>query len=300
MTTGAPGGRASGPEDLAGAAPAPAPEALIAHWRAAGVVPERARWQALGGGRSNALWRIEGTGAAPLVCKLFRPEGQTPLFGNDPAAEAAALTALAGTGLAPALVAMGETPAGPSVIYRHVAGQPWRSGDDPAPVARALRRLHGRPLPAGLADAPMGAAALIAQTRRILAEIGADLPLPEPVDLAPGVPVFLHGDATAGNALVTPSGVVFIDWQCPARGDATEDLATFLSPAMQILSGNSPLSPAAEAAFLTAYEAPEVVSRYRDLAPAYHARMAAYCLWRAARGEDAYRAAAEAELARFR
>lgn len=267
------------------------PAALVAYWRAAGAVPDSEPWVALAGGRSNALWRV-----GDRVCKLFRPEGDTPLFANDAGAEARALEALAGTGLAPRLVAFGESPAGPSLIYIHVAGRPWVVGDDPAPVARALARLHALALSDGFPPAPMGAAALIAQA----AAMGAEGRPPDLPDLPSASRVFLHGDATAGNALVKADGVTFIDWQCPALGDATEDLATFLSPAMQHLSGNAPLSPEAESAFLEAYGDPKTVARYRALAPAYHWRMAAYCDWRAARGEAAYIQAAALERARLR
>lgn len=241
-----------------------------------------------------------------LVCKLYRPGGDTPLFANDPAAEAAALAALSGTGLAPRLVAASRTPAGGSLVYSHVAGRPWRNGDDPAAVARALSRLHAAPLPADLPRLPVGAAAVSAQAHEMLdglgaagATLAARLPAGT-VGMPAPARVFIHGDATAGNVLVGPDGITFIDWQCPAAGDPCEDLATFLSPAMQALSGNAPLTPEAEDAFLSAYGDAETVARFRALAPFYHGRMAAYCQWRAARGDAGYGAAAELEIARIR
>lgn len=296
------------------------------------MIAPGASWVVLTGGRTNATWRIDttttpnttpntgpntgtntgpnalpDTGPAPtsIVCKLYRPGGDTPLFANDPGAEAEALAALTGSDLAPRLIAAGETPAGGSLLYTHVPGRPWRDGDDPAPVARALSKLHAAAPPKGLSRLPLGGAALAAQAQEMLDGLGApgralaEL-IPDGPPLRAATPVFLHGDATAGNVLVGSAGITFIDWQCPALGDATADLATFLSPAMQALSGNVPLSPEAEAAFLAAYGDPKVAARYRALARLYHARMAAYCLWRAARGDAGYGPAAELEIAQIR
>lgn len=288
------------------------PPALVQHWRAQlpAEFPSAARWRALAGGRTNAVWQVRG-GPQPLVVKLYRAEAHTPLFANDPDAEAASLSALSATGLAPDFVAAGITPAGRSLVYRHVAGRPWAAGDDPRPVAQALGRLHAHPLPDTLSALPTGPARLRDTTLDICAELDANdaSPLRASVtqlpDLAPAFPAFIHGDATAGNTLVTSDGITFIDWQCPAIGDPADDLAVFLSPAMQLASGNVPLSPEDEARFLDSYAvaAPhgaQTVARYRATAPLYRARMAAYALWRLKRGEVAYAAAAAAELARLR
>lgn len=281
------------------------PPDLVAHWSGeAGILPAGAGWAPLHGGRTNASWRVSGGGGA-FVVKLFRPGSGTPLFPNDPEAEAAALTALTDTGLAPRLLAKAITPAGASVVYAHVAGRGWRPGDDPADVARALARLHREPAPPVLPEASSEPAALRAQALGMLAglgEAGAALAAREPTPAAglPAVrPVFLHGDATASNTLVTPGGITFIDWQCPARGDPGLDLAIFLSPAMQTVSGNRPLTATETARFLSAYRDETVAARYRALAPLFHWRMAAYCLWRAARGDEGYREAAALELAQL-
>lgn len=286
--------------------PGEPPEALVAHWVSAGVLDPGSYWVALSGGRTNAVWRVDPPDGGPAkVCKLFRAEGETPLFDNDPASERLALEALAGTSLAPGLVAAGATAAGQSLVYAHVAGRGWTAQDDPAPVARALARLHACTAPVGLPKKPMGPEFLREQTLAMLAGLGAggaDLGGLEPA--IPALPtvqaVFLHGDATAGNALVVDSDITFIDWQCPARGDAAEDLAVFLSPAMQMVSGNAQLSVAQEEAFLAAYGDASTVARYRTLRPLFHWRMAAYARWRAARGDTGYAAAAEAEIAALR
>ncbi|GKY86704.1 aminoglycoside phosphotransferase family protein [Sinisalibacter aestuarii] len=286
--------------------------ALAAFWAAhrPEVFAGAANWTALSGGRTNAVWRVQ-TPAGALVVKLYRADAATPLFANDPEAEAASLAALAGTGLAPDLVATALTPQGPSLVYSHIAGRPWQAADNPSLVAEALARLHARALPDGLPMRPPGADRLRAEALAMLDDLGpqgaalaALRPgaLPDPGD-AP--PAFIHGDATAANALVTGAGLTFIDWQCPGGGDAADDLAVFLSPAMQAVSGNAPLTAAGEAAFLASYQAAgadhaRTVARYHARAPLYHWRMAAYATWRAARGDDAYAAAAALETARLK
>lgn len=276
------------------------PARLRAFWIDRGVVDPQARWSPLAGGRTNAVWKV-GTDPGAQVCKLFRPGATTPLFANDPAAEALALTALSGTGIAPALVAAANSPLGESLVYTHVAGAPWRG--DVAPVAALLRRLHDHGAPQDLPGSATGAARLIGQGRAILTQIGdagealaalePALPAAEP---APA-PVFLHGDVVPGNLLAGPEGALtLIDWQCPSRGEACDDLALFLSPGMQHAYGNPPLSAADEVAFLAAYGDGAAAARYRTLAPAYHWRMAAYCLWKARMGDGAYLRGAELEI----
>ncbi len=56
--------------------------------------------------------------------------------------------------------------------------------------------------------------------------------------------------------------LTLIDWQCPAIGDPCLDLALFLSPTMQQVNGKTPLSGAEVAAFLEAYDNPQVTCRY--------------------------------------
>lgn len=247
---------------------------LIAYWEAQGAVAAGLRWEVLTGGNTNALWRV-----GDRIVKQFREEAETPLFANNPGDEQIALRTLAGTGLAPRLIAA----EGDSVVYQRVEGMGWQPEDGVEIVARALADLHGRDVPAGLPHAPMGKDKLVAKTM----ELGVDVPV-VPDDLPPAKPVFLHGDPTAANALVHGDDVTFIDWQCPAEGDACDDLAIFLSPAMQAMSGNRPLTEDEVNGFLVAYGDDGVTARYRALAPLYAARMRGYCRWRAARGDDGY------------
>ncbi|MDZ7906962.1 MAG: aminoglycoside phosphotransferase family protein, partial [Gemmobacter sp.] len=75
------------------------PPPVLARLRA--MLPDLAAEPAvpLRGGRCNRLWRI-----GSVVAKLYASGSARPLFPNDPLAEAAALQALAGTGLAPGLL----------------------------------------------------------------------------------------------------------------------------------------------------------------------------------------------------
>ena len=91
-------------------------------------------------------------------------------------------------------------------------------------------------------------------------------------------------------------GLKLIDWQCPAIGDPCEDIAVFLSPAMQIIYRGTALSTAERNAFLRAYPDEATIQRYRQLEPWYHWRMAAYCLWKEARGDKHAARAYAAEI----
>ncbi|MCT8158649.1 aminoglycoside phosphotransferase family protein [Pseudoruegeria sp. SHC-113] len=262
-----------------------------------GLIPAATRWAVLAGGRSNALWRVQG-GGVDLVCKLYRPARGNALFPNEAEAEAVALQALAGTELAPPFLGKADSPLGVVILYGFVPGTHGEVA--PQDVARALGRLHGLPQrpelrrtgsdPAEIAK--MGRFFLEGNRESRLAEM-----LPEVPPLPPASSCLIHGDAVPANIIASDSGPVFIDWQCPALGDAAEDLAIYLSPAMQQIYGSGPLTEAQQAAFLAAYPDAETAARYRALAPLFHWRMAAYCDWKARRGEAEYARARDLEIA---
>ena len=244
-----------------------------------------AEWQPLSGGRTNHVWRV-----GDVVVKSYDPAAASALFPNDPLAEVAALRHFAPLGLAPDLLAFGAA----WVAYRHVPGQAW--GTDVASVATLLARLHQSPLPLPpFRMLATGAQALAEQTRQMMAMAGLHAEIPQTPDLPPVTPRPVHGDAVAGNIIVGPQGLRLIDWQCPALGDPAEDIATFLSPAMQTLYRGHPLSLPQVKAFLAAYPDASVAKRYRSLRPLFRLRMQAHCLLRAARGDAGYAAAALAE-----
>ncbi|MEI6801465.1 MAG: phosphotransferase, partial [Pseudomonadota bacterium] len=80
----------------------------------------------------------------------------------------------------------------------------------------------------------------------------------------------------------------FIDWQCPGLGDPAEDLATFLSPAMQWLYTGRTLGPDQRSRFLHAYPDQATVARFQALEPLFTWRIAAHCRYRAAKGDADY------------
>ena len=241
-----------------------------------------AEWHPLEGGRSNRVWRC-----GALVVKRYLAEAATPLFPNDPRLEAAALQALAPSGLAPVLVAQGDG----WVAWHHVAGRVWQG--EPC-VASLLQRLSSVPAFPGLDVRPMGARDIAAQATSFAPRNMP--PLPDLVEVVLPAPSLLHGDLVPGNILTTANGLCLIDWQCPAMGDPVDDLALFLSPAMQWLYRGKTLEAAARQGLLA--QLPEALRhRYRQLAPLLHWRIAAHCAFRAARGDHGYDMALRLELA---
>lgn len=252
----------------------------------------------LQGGRSNRVWRSDDR-----VVKLYQGERGNPLFANDPAREAAALAALSGTGMVPPLQSAGQFEGHNWLIYDHITGAPWQQ--DSGHVAQVLGRLHDQPEFKGLPRGVNGSGALEAQARGILDQCATEPDLVaqigemRPIGQVPPLSQLslIHGDPVPGNLLAHDGTLTLIDWQCPQMGDPSEDLALFLSPAMQFLYRGAVLSKSEEEAFLSAYPDPRVVGRYLSLRPWFHWRMAAYCLWRCARGNPRDRQAFNLELA---
>ncbi len=281
---------------------APASDAVLAAFAraVAAACPglDAAGWQRLSGGRSNRVYRA-GHSSGPAICKVYGP-GETPLFPNRPADETQTLRHLAGSGLAPALLASGRTGGQDWIVYR--MAEPAAATPRPAHVARALGRLHTQPAPAAgslrrltLPRARAEALAALAgvpdpQARAIAAREPACPALDEGVAL-------LHGDPVPGNIVPGAASVCFIDWQCPALGDPLFDIALYLSPAMQTVHAGQPLSPADEAAFRDAYPDRPALSRLDAARPLLTWRMMAYCAWKIARGDLAYAPGLEAESA---
>ncbi|CAD0186177.1 thiamine kinase [Ruegeria sp. THAF57] len=276
------------------------PRDLFDHLRSTGLVDANARFQTLYGGRTNQVWKVLG-GDGDKVLKLYRSKLRNPLFRNDAELEARCLNALEPMGFAPRLRATGKHDNGLWVFYDHAPGSPWQSGT--TCVAELLRKLHMLDISIEVPAGCNGSADLAHQTQQILnmclsdqkaqlARMRPDSPVP-----ATNHTCLVHGDPVAGNILVDATGLTLIDWQCPARGDPCEDIALFLSPAMQQLYRGAPLRAAEEAQFLSAYDRPEITHRYRELQKWYAWRMAAYCLWRVENGATDYSAALDLEIA---
>ncbi|QFT74300.1 phosphotransferase [Ruegeria sp. THAF33] len=270
--------------------PAP-PRDLVDHLHAQRLVNAHPRFATLYGGRTNKVWKVKGRDS-DKVLKLYSTALRNPLFRNDAELEALCLKALGTTGFVPRLRATGQYKEARWVFYDHAPGAPWRQ--DSAQVGALLRKLHTLPIAVQAPAGCNGSADLRAHGKRILqgcTSNGRD----KLADLQPSNSVaptqqtcLIHGDPVAGNILVATGGLTLIDWQCPALGDPCEDLALFLSPAMQQLYRGSPLSKKEEDQFLSAYGRPEIVARYEQLRPWYAWRMATYCLWRAENGAPDY------------
>lgn len=244
----------------------------------------KADWQPLQGGRTNSVWRVGG-----FVVKCHRPDASTPLFPNDPRAEAAALDLLSPFALSPRLRARGEN----WIIYDHVIGPRWQG--DPAPIAAMLHRLNGVAVsPDAFRPLPNGSAALLAHAASF-APAGFPAPPPDP-GIPRVIPRLVHGDAVPGNVLTTPTGPLLIDWQCPGMGDPAEDLATLTSPAMMWLYTGQNMPLGWVDALLGGYPCAATVARTRALRPLYLWRIAAHCAWKAARGDADYAQALQIEL----
>ncbi|CUH42532.1 phosphotransferase family protein [Ruegeria atlantica] len=281
-------------------APTHPPSDLIDDLRARGLVQPGAEFQTLYGGRTNQVWKVLG-GSGDKVLKLYRATPRNPLFRNDPELEALCLRALEPTGFVPRLRATGTHDTGHWVFYDHAPGSPWQEG--PESVAGLLRELHRLDVSVQAPDGCNGSRDLAEHAERILSVCTSDtrarLAQLRPKGHVPATAhtCLIHGDTVAGNILVAPTGITLIDWQCPAWGDLCEDIAMFLSPAMQRLYRGAPLSGPEEERFLAAYGHDETVARYRDLRPWYAWRMAAYCLWRIENGAADYAQTLELEIA---
>ncbi|TCL01463.1 phosphotransferase family enzyme [Shimia isoporae] len=249
------------------------------------------------GGRTNTAWKGE-CGSEAFVAKLYSGPARNPLFPNDPDAERRLLLALADGGNTPVFRAQLQTESGVCNLYDHIPGEIWRDGV--TDVARLMADLHAHPCPEGLRTVPDGSDALLKQGQEILSK-SSDSPTLEALKPLGHVPAsnlrrLLHSDIVPGNLIRNTSGLFLIDWQCPATGDPCEDIAVFLSPAMQFLYRGAPLTEEQIAAFFDAYGHPETATRYRALTPFFHWRMATYCHWQTDNGRTDYGAALTLEL----
>lgn len=248
----------------------------------------------LTGGYHNEVWKVR-VGGGYVIEKVYNEDrvAPNPMYPNRARAEATALRELAGTGIAPEFVAYHRSgdDGRPRLVYEFVAGQGWKRGTDE--VAELLGRVHAhevrrrlRRLAASPEAVLAHAESMVAATPRVSSGRLRELRPSYGGRVARRLPPRLslvHTDCGPGNIIRSRRGLVLIDWQCPGLGDAVEDVACFLSPAMMILYGLAPHSDAAGREFMAAYPDRTVVDRYEELGAAWHYRIAAYCLFRADR-----------------
>jgi aminoglycoside phosphotransferase (APT) family kinase protein len=269
-------------------------------------VSRDARWIELRGGRTNTCWQVQN-GSTTFVCKLYSVASDNPLFPNNPDAEFAALTALTGCELAPSPIEFHRTSLGVCVFYEYLFARS-EIPSSPRAIGQALANLHQTPITPQIEFRPLASSpsALLEHGHLILAQChGSEVqtlireaPLPRSLDGLPAV--FLHGDLVPSNIITTSNGVRFIDWQCPAIGDPTHDLAIYLSPAMQLLYAGKVLSNVGAEEFLSGYNNPLVTERYHAIAPFFNWRMSCYALWKTQQGDMDYQAALRIERAAIR
>lgn len=270
---------------------------IAALLRAKGLWQGQMAVKPLKGGYLNVVLCVT-TGASRLVLKRFAPETTGTLFPNLPADEARALSVLGGLDVSPPLLAFWPELA--LMAYSYVEGAPWTTGT--ADVARLLARKEAAD-PAGFRPVPCDPAGILAEGDALFARCSAPAPRrPVAVDCPPPARLSLiHTDLGPGNLIGQGAALRIIDWQCPAAGDLTEDIYSFLSPAFQILSDHAPLTAAEVAEFWAALARPDLRARHATLRPYFAWRMAGYCLWRSeTRAEpeirDRYARAYSAEL----
>ena len=238
----------------------------------------------LHGGYWNTVCRLQGDGI-DWVVKVFAAQDGWRLFPILPDDEARALLRLKGHDVAPEYVeyhpSVGELPA--VLVYEWVEGTMWTTGT--AEVARLFRRQHAVSVD-GFREVPTGSIGIVEQGERLLqtadSHEAAMLRKVCPTARVQPTPrrALIHTDAGTGNFIVGPQGIRLIDWQCPALGDAAEDLFTFLSPAFQVLYDHEPLTSAERSEFLDVYDDSMVLARLAALEPVLTFRMGAYCAMR--------------------
>ncbi len=246
----------------------------------------------LAGGYRNQVWKVRA-GRGWVIEKRYAedPGEPNPMYPNLPDHEAAALGLLGPHGWSPRLVSHQ-----PGVVtYQFVSGPGWRArararDGGVAEVAELLGNIHALPAPRAMRLLCGSAAEACAHgdvmVDAVPVRAGAALRAVRPTDPS-DLPVrrrsLVHTDCGPGNLVRSRCGLLLIDWQCPGRGDAAEDIACFLSPAMMTLYQQQPHPPATHDAFLAAYPDRAAVARYHRDALAWHYRIGAYCVWRAHR-----------------
>ena len=244
----------------------------------------------LAGGYRNQVWKVRA-GRGWVIEKRYAedPGEPNPMYPNLPDHEAAALALLGPHEWSPRLVSHE-----PGVVtYQFVAGPGWRArGRDggTAEVAALLGGIHALPAPRAMRLLCGSAAEACAHGDvmvdtvpvRAAAALRAVRPA-DPSDRLGRRRSLVHTDCGPGNLVRGRRGLLLIDWQCPGRGDAVEDIACFLSPAMMTLYQQRPHTLTERDAFLAAYTDRAAVARYDRDAPAWRYRIGAYCVWRAHR-----------------
>ena len=251
----------------------------------------------LEGGYHNDVYRLRSGGRTVVEKQYATPLGPNPMYPNLPEQEALALQVLAPTGRAPRFVSFRPAKGSERAVltYEFVRGTEWARGV--ADVARLLHDVHRAPVDRRLRRLLATPADVLGHADEMVSEVpstlSAALRAVRPSFSSPdlrsraAVESIVHTDCGPGNVIRGGEhGLVLIDWQCPGRGDATEDVACFRSPAMMILYGKTPMSVRTARHFLGSYAAlsapgATTVARHAAVGAAWHYRIGGYCVWRA-------------------
>ena len=249
-----------------------------------GVVEAGLEWNELSGGRSNFIWRV-----GDKVCKLYQSNRSSDLFPNNPNTEQKILKFLEGSFIAPEFIYFNKLSIGFILVYQFVDGLVCNQPSEE--LAKTLSRLHAVSSKNLLLERRDSSSKfLLKQCEKFLRGTSLDnltLPLDPNIEDSSELSI-IHCDPVPGNAILHKNEVILIDWQCCAIGDGSEDLACALSPAMQYLYGKGELDFNIRENFLKTYSHKKTIERYKSLGQIYHFRIAAYCFWRAKKGEQDY------------
>jgi aminoglycoside phosphotransferase (APT) family kinase protein len=241
------------------------------------------------GGLSHHVWHVETADGANLIVRVADGAAAPHLFARNAQAEWIALTALAQTGIAPRPIRR----IGGAVVTEFISGRAWNGEFAAAGVM--LRALHSQPAPDDLPHAPRCAVTVGQEILTQCRDQNLALIRPDPAPMS-GPDLFLHGDPVSGNIVMQQDEARLIDWQCPARGPALNDIALFLSPAMQVIGRGRVASDIEISAFVQGYgPLPEGSLETGTMAP-LHWCIACHCQWRIEQGHEAYRPALAAEI----
>ena len=249
-----------------------------------GVIQPGLSWNELTGGRSNYIWRV-----GDKVCKLYQRNRSSDLFPNNPNTEQKILKFLKGSFIAPEFVYFNEISIGYILVYKFVDGPVCIQPSEK--IAKTLSRLHAiSSKNLYLKRRNSSSKYLLIQCEKFLRGTSLEnlsLPIDPKIENSNNLSI-IHCDPVPGNAILYNNDAILIDWQCCAIGDGSEDIACALSPAMQYLYGKGELSFKIREQFLKTYSHRKTVERYKLLGQIYHFRIAAYCFWRAKKGEKDY------------
>jgi hypothetical protein len=257
------------------------------------------QWGRLQGGRTNQVFWGEFTDKK-LVFKIFNTDRKNHLFPNDIKCEHASLVALDKLNLAPKFRGRFRFNGLDCLAYDFVKGEVAQIVSKEA--IQALAILHQQPPPKKIRRLACDRDAVLAQGLMFVADDRSERAAylrdacPSSPNFMPVDPCFLHGDPTPANTIETETGIIFVDWQCPAVGDPVYDLVLAVSPAMQLLYGNTSCEKVRPNELISAYGDSQIIDRYAQLAPLLSWRIACYCHWKSRRGEVEYAAAGLAEF----